>query len=188
MDDSPNNTVTLHLTQLLDQHLLRDGRDSAFEIGESQQLASKQVEQDHKLPSPFENLECLLDTIGRRGGRLSLGGRGRVAVLLGLDRPLSPPATRGQLVAPRVVTGQFDPTRHRAIWPSTGNYARGGIAISRIMASRGVAILPEGMSRERFEWLQRWCENPEEDVIRTFGPHVIRQQCSQLRRSLKKLS
>ena len=36
-------------------------------------------------------------------------------------------------LAPRVVTGQFDPTRHRAIWPSTGNYARGGVAISRIM-------------------------------------------------------
>ena len=72
-------------------------------------------------------------------------------------------------LAPRVVTGQFDPTRHRAIWPSTGNYARGGIAISRIMASRGVAILPEGMSRERFDWLERWCENPAEDVIRTHG-------------------
>ena len=57
-------------------------------------------------------------------------------------------------LAPRVVTGQFDPTRHRAIWPSTGNYARGGIAISRIMASRGVAILPEGMSQERFEFLK----------------------------------
>ncbi len=72
-------------------------------------------------------------------------------------------------LAPRVVTGQFDATRHRAIWPSTGNYARGGIAISRIMASRGVAILPEGMSRERFDWLARWCENPDEDVIRTYG-------------------
>jgi cysteine synthase len=72
-------------------------------------------------------------------------------------------------LAPRIVTGQFDPTRHRAIWPSTGNYARGGIAISRIMASRGVAILPEGMSRERFEWLDRWCENPADDVIRTHG-------------------
>jgi cysteine synthase A len=72
-------------------------------------------------------------------------------------------------LAPRVVTGQFDPTRHRAIWPSTGNYARGGIAISRIMASRGVAILPEGMSQERFDWLERWCENPADDVIRTHG-------------------
>ena len=72
-------------------------------------------------------------------------------------------------LAPRIVTGQFDPTRHRAIWPSTGNYARGGIAISRIMASRGVAILPAGMSQERFDWLDRWCANPAEDVIKTVG-------------------
>ena len=72
-------------------------------------------------------------------------------------------------LAPRIVTGQFDPTVHRAVWPSTGNYARGGIAISKIMASRGVAILPEGMSRERFDWLDEWCANPEEDVIKTFG-------------------
>ena len=72
-------------------------------------------------------------------------------------------------LAPRIVTGQFDPTHHRAIWPSTGNYARGGIAISRIMASRGVAILPAGMSQERFDWLDQWCANPTEDVIRTVG-------------------
>ena len=68
-----------------------------------------------------------------------------------------------------MITGQFDPTRHRAIWPSTGNYARGGIAISRIMASRGVAILPAGMSQERFDWLDQWCANPAEDVIKTVG-------------------
>ncbi len=72
-------------------------------------------------------------------------------------------------LAPRIVSGQFDPTRHRAIWPSTGNFARGGIAISRIMASRGVAILPEGMSHERFDWLDRWCEDPATDVVRTPG-------------------
>ncbi len=89
-------------------------------------------------------------------------------------------------LAPRVVTGQFDPTRHRAIWPSTGNYARGGIAISRIMASRGVAILPEGMSRERFDWLDRWCENPADDVIRTHGTESnvkeIYDACNELAR------
>ena len=72
-------------------------------------------------------------------------------------------------LAPRIITGQFDPTQHRAIWPSTGNYARGGIAISSIMACRGVAILPAGMSQERFDWLDRWCANPAEDVIRTPG-------------------
>ncbi len=72
-------------------------------------------------------------------------------------------------LAPRIVTGQFDPTVHRAVWPSTGNYARGGIAISKIMASRGVAILPEGMSQERFDWLDQWCADPAEDVIKTHG-------------------
>jgi cysteine synthase len=76
-------------------------------------------------------------------------------------------AAYGCLV-PRVVTGQFDPTRHRAVWPSTGNYCRGGVAISRILGCRGVAVLPENMSRERFEWLERWVADPS-DVIRTPG-------------------
>lgn len=71
-------------------------------------------------------------------------------------------------LVPRVVTGQFDPTFHRAIWPSTGNYARGGVAISRLMGCRGVAVLPENMSRERFEWLEEWIADPD-DVIRTTG-------------------
>ena len=71
-------------------------------------------------------------------------------------------------LVPRVVTGEYDPTVHRAIWPSTGNYARGGVAISRLMGCRGVAVLPENMSRERFEWLDEWIADPG-DVIRTTG-------------------
>jgi cysteine synthase len=71
-------------------------------------------------------------------------------------------------LAPRVITGQFDPIAHKAIWPSTGNYCRGGVAISRIMNCRGVAILPEGMSQERFRWLEEWVGAPE-DIIRTPG-------------------
>ena len=70
-------------------------------------------------------------------------------------------------LAPRIVTGQFDPTSHRAIWPSTGNYCRGGVAISKLLGCRGVAVLPEGMSRERFEWLAEWVANPGEDIVRT---------------------
>ena len=46
------------------------------------------------------------------------------------------------------------------IWPSTGNYGRGGVAISRIMGCRGVAVLPAGMSQERFDWLDRWVRRP----------------------------
>jgi cysteine synthase A len=68
----------------------------------------------------------------------------------------------------RLVTGRFDPTRDRAIWPSTGNFCRGGIAISRALGCRGVAILPEGMSRERFDWLYERVSSPD-DVIATPG-------------------
>jgi len=61
-------------------------------------------------------------------------------------------ATFGCLV-PRLVSGQFDPTRHKAVWPSTGNYCRGGAYDSALLACESIAILPEEMSRERFEWL-----------------------------------
>jgi cysteine synthase len=71
-------------------------------------------------------------------------------------------------LAPRLVTGRFDPTSQRALWPSTGNYCRGGVAISRILGCRGVAILPEEMSAERFEWLSRWVTSPD-DIVRTKG-------------------
>ncbi len=72
-------------------------------------------------------------------------------------------------LAPRVILGAFNPTKHRAVWPSTGNYCRGGVAISRLMDCRGVAILPERMSAERFNWLREWTINPEEDIIATYG-------------------
>ena len=63
-------------------------------------------------------------------------------------------ATYGCLV-PALVTGSFDSTRQKAVWPSTGNYCRGGAYNSALLGCDSVAILPEGMSRERFEWLRR---------------------------------
>ena len=88
-------------------------------------------------------------------------------------------------LAPRVITGQFDPTANRAIWPSTGNYCRGGVAISRLMQCRGVAVLPEGMSRERFAWLEDWVTDPA-DIIRTPGTESnvkeIYDKCAELAR------
>jgi len=62
-------------------------------------------------------------------------------------------ATYGCL-APALVTGQFDPRKTKAVWPSTGNYCRGGAYISALLACNAIAILPEEMSRERFEWLK----------------------------------
>jgi len=86
---------------------------------------------------------------------------------------------------PHLVTGRFDPARHRAVWPSTGNYCRGGIAISRILDCRGIAVLPEGMSEERFDWLRAWVPRPE-DIVRTPGSESnvkeIYDRCADLAR------
>ncbi|HJW89202.1 MAG TPA: pyridoxal-phosphate dependent enzyme [Anaerolineales bacterium] len=56
-------------------------------------------------------------------------------------------------LVPRLVTGQFDPTTQKAVWPSTGNFCRGGAYDSALLSCQSIAILPEGMSRERFDWL-----------------------------------
>lgn len=57
-------------------------------------------------------------------------------------------------LVPRLVSGGFDPTKQKAVWPSTGNYCRGGAFDCALLGCEAVAILPEGMSRERFEWLR----------------------------------
>ena len=91
-------------------------------------------------------------------------------------------------LALRLITGAFDPTHHRAVWPSTGNYCRGGIAISRILGCRSMAVLPAGMSHERFEWLARWVADPT-DIIRTPGSESnvkeIYDKCAELARDEK---
>ena len=56
-------------------------------------------------------------------------------------------------LVPRLVTGAFDPTRQKAVWPSTGNFCRGGAFDCALLGCEAIGILPEGMSRERFEWL-----------------------------------
>jgi cysteine synthase A len=56
-------------------------------------------------------------------------------------------------LVPRLVTGQFDPSSQKAVWPSTGNYCRGGAYDSALLSCQSIAILPEGMSQERFDWL-----------------------------------
>ena len=62
-------------------------------------------------------------------------------------------ATYGCL-APYLVTGRFNPEFHKAVWPSTGNYCRGGVFNSNLLSVHSVAILPEEMSKERFDWLR----------------------------------
>ena len=86
-------------------------------------------------------------------------------------------------LVPRLVTGQFDPTTQKAVWPSTGNYCRGGAYDSTLLGCESIAILPEGMSRERFEWL----ETVSGEIIKTPGSESnvkeIFDKCWELRES-----
>lgn len=114
------------------------------------------------------------------------GVKARIVLALGNTFPMIAAhkvlAAYGCLV-PRLVTGQFDPSHHKAVWPSTGNYCRGGVAISRILGCRGVAVLPENMSRERFDWLDKWVIDGS-DVIKTPGSESnvkeIYDECARL--------
>ena len=86
-------------------------------------------------------------------------------------------------LAPRLVSGQFDPATQKAVWPSTGNYCRGGAYDSNLLACESIAILPEGMSAERFHWL----ESVAGEIIRTPGSESnvkeIFDKCNELRAS-----
>ncbi len=86
-------------------------------------------------------------------------------------------------LAPRLVTGQFDPTTQKAVWPSTGNYCRGGAYDSALLGCESIAILPEEMSKERFEWL----EQVAGETIKTPGSESnvkeIFDKCWELRNS-----
>lgn len=86
-------------------------------------------------------------------------------------------------LVPRLITGQFDPTIQKAVWPSTGNYCRGGAYDSELLACESIAILPEGMSKERFDWLASIAG----EVIKTPGSESnvkeIFDKCWELRNS-----
>jgi cysteine synthase A len=85
------------------------------------------------------------------------GVKARIIMLIGKYFPTGSHkvgATFGPLVE-KLVRGAFDPTNQKALWPSTGNYCRGGAYDSYLLACPCIAVLPEGMSRERFEWLEK---------------------------------
>ncbi|MFH1312672.1 MAG: pyridoxal-phosphate dependent enzyme [Candidatus Eisenbacteria bacterium] len=85
------------------------------------------------------------------------GVKARIIIILGKFFPTGSHkvgATFGPLVE-KLVRGEFDPTTQKALWPSTGNYCRGGAYNSYLLGCPAIAVLPEGMSRERFEWLEK---------------------------------
>ena len=175
------------LTELADPDLISDAR----------RLTLAGVDPDEPLAANLWRVHWFNDAA--RTGRVAVPGyivlpealtgvTAKIVVALGDRFPMIGAhkvlAAYGCLV-PRLVTGRFDPTSDKAIWPSTGNYCRGGVAISRTLGCRGVAVLPAGMSRERFDWLERWVSDPA-DIIRTPGTESnvkeIYDKCAELER------
>ena len=66
------------------------------------------------------------------------------------------------VLAELITTGDVDPDKHRLVWPSTGNYGVGGAWVGGRIGCDSVVVLPEGMSRERFE------------LIESFGAEVVK--------------
>ncbi len=85
------------------------------------------------------------------------GVKARIVILIGKYFPTGAHkvgATFGPLVE-KIVSGRFDPTHQKALWPSTGNYCRGGAYDSYLLGCKSIAVLPEEMSQERFNWLHK---------------------------------
>ena len=65
----------------------------------------------------------------------------------------------------KVLFGEVDPSVHTLVWPSTGNYGIGGAWVGGRMGCKSLVVLPEGMSRERFEQIHGYGA----DFIKTYG-------------------
>ncbi len=95
------------------------------------------------------------------------GTKARIIVLIGKFFPTGAHkvgATFGPLVE-KLISGHFDPTHQKALWPSTGNYCRGGAYDAYLLGCPSIAVLPEEMSKERYDWL----EKVGSEIIRTQG-------------------
>jgi cysteine synthase len=65
------------------------------------------------------------------------------------------------IVIEKQVHGEVEPMRDTLVFPSTGNFGIGGAWVGPRMGYRSLVVLPEEMSRERFE------------KIRSFGAQII---------------
>jgi cysteine synthase len=65
----------------------------------------------------------------------------------------------------KTLFGEVDPSVHRLVWPSTGNYGIGGAWVGGRMGCQSLVVLPEEMSRERFELIESYGA----DIIKTYG-------------------
>jgi cysteine synthase len=72
-----------------------------------------------------------------------------------------------------LVDGEIDPKVHTILGPSTGNFGIGTAYISKLLGFRAIVIMPDNMSKERYERIKRYggelelTPGSESDVILT---------------------
>jgi cysteine synthase len=90
-----------------------------------------------------------------------------IVVLYGRDFPTHAHKVGAaySVLAEEVVFGRVDIGRDTVVWPSTGNYGIGGAWVGGRVGARSIVVLPEGMSRERFEMIEQYGGQ----VIKTVG-------------------
>ncbi|GIV83370.1 MAG: hypothetical protein KatS3mg052_0377 [Candidatus Roseilinea sp.] len=82
----------------------------------------------------------------------------------------------------KYISGEIEPNRHTLVFPSTGNFGIGGAWVGPRAGFKSMVILPEGMSRERFEKIEGYGAS----YIKTHGSESnvkeIYDECKRLMR------
>jgi cysteine synthase len=81
-----------------------------------------------------------------------------IVVLYGRDFPTGSHKVGAaySVLVEKELYGEVDPKVHTLVWPSTGNYGIGGAWVGCRMQFKSVVVLPELMSRERFEQIESY--------------------------------
>ena len=81
-----------------------------------------------------------------------------IVVLYGRDFPSGSHKVGAaySVLAEALLFGQVDIEKHTVVWPSTGNYGIGGAWVGGRIGAKSIVVLPEGMSKERFERIERY--------------------------------
>ena len=65
----------------------------------------------------------------------------------------------------KTLFGEVNPSHHKLVWPSTGNYGIGGAWVGGRMGCQSLVVLPEEMSQERYDLIHSYGA----DIIKTYG-------------------
>jgi len=81
-----------------------------------------------------------------------------IVVLYGRDFPTGAHKVGAaySVLAEELLFDRVDIDKHTVVWPSTGNYGIGGAWVGGRVGAKSIVVLPEGMSKERFEKIESY--------------------------------